>query len=181
MRNPTDEILAAAKAELDAGATMKAVLSTPRNKDGETLSYGQFWCYNRRFAVVGTPADIKGIATPDAIVEQRNQGISWGDIAVNADLPESRVRKLFSEATGVRSQGLRIGAGGRYLTDDQVFYTGGEARVTGTAIPTDVPLAKVKDQLLSDLRKASVAAKAKADKVEARKAAAAAKKAKVSA
>lgn len=177
MKAPTQEILEAARLELENGATIKQVLATPRTKEGDTLTYSQFWLYVNRFKVAGTDLDFAGEVTGDKIVERRNDGYSWGEIAIQANVPESRVRKLFAEATGVRSEGLRTGQGGRFLRDDQVFYTGGDRRVAGTAIPVEKPVAQTREELLAELKKASAAAKAKADKAEARKAAAAAKKA----
>lgn len=170
MKAPTQEILAAAAAELEAGNTIKEVLSRPRNEAGDTLTYSQFWLYVAREKVAGGPLDFAGEVTGDKIVERRNQGFSWGEIAVQANLPESRIRKLFADATGVKSQGLRTGQGGRFLRDDQVFYTGGDRRVTGTAIPVEKSVAATREELLAELKKASVAAKAKSDRAEAAKA-----------
>lgn len=152
MKAPDTTILEAAYAELEAGSTIKEILAKPRNKAGDTLSYSQFWLFSQRKKVAGTSQDLKGKVTPEAIAGQRNQGLSWGTIAVNCDLPESRVRKIFSEATGVRSEGLRIGAGGRFLRDDQLFYED-ERRVTGTPIPTTKPVAQVRNELFTALQK----------------------------
>lgn len=170
MKKVTLEILEAARLERENGATIKAILATPRNDAGETLNYGQFWAYIRRVTMAGTDLDFEGEVTGEKIVDRRNQGFSWGEIAIQANLPESRIRKMFEDASGVRSAGLRTGQGGRFLTDDPVFYTGGERRVAGTAISTEKAIAATKEELLAELKKASVAAKAKADKAEAAKA-----------
>lgn len=66
-----------------------------------------------------TPEDRKwfdGLGkTPDErFVAARKAGKSWGWIAVLAAVPESQVRKAWTAATGTKSQGTRIGRGGRF-------------------------------------------------------------------
>lgn len=39
---------------------------------------------------------------------------SWGRISARANLPESRVRKIYTDTSGINSRGLRIGKGGRF-------------------------------------------------------------------
>lgn len=49
------------------------------------------------------------------IVDLRdNEQVSWGMIAARAQVPESKVRKLYTDTSGVDSKGLRIGRGGRF-------------------------------------------------------------------
>lgn len=69
-------------------------------------------------------------------------GISWGAISVmgglKADLPlpkvpESKVRKMYTEATGNEHKGIRNGHGGRWLQGDQTLYED-NLKATGTVL-----------------------------------------------
>lgn len=191
MKNPTVSILAAARALRAEGTPQKAILAIGWDVDGNrveateenTLSYSQFWLYcARQDLLENTPeldlADLKAEELGSAIVERRNAGTSWGEIAVQADLPESRCRKIFEEATGVKSKGLRIGQGGRFLTDDNIFYMD-DAKVSGTAIPVDKTVHEAKENLYGEIMKAREArAKKEAAKEKAAKTRAAKKAAK---
>jgi hypothetical protein len=157
MKKATDKVLASAYQMYKDGAKQKEVLSLLWNpntgkptKDaaaGETLNYSQFWLYCQ---AQDLPADAFITASEgsdewfEAITKCRNAGDSWGLIAVKCRRPEGRIRKAFTEATGLRSQGLRIGHGGRYLDHDPVLYVG-EAKVTGTAIPATAKRAEFRD------------------------------------
>lgn len=91
------------------------------------LNHSQTWLIlNRATAEAeGTVVDTSGMdqATIASTIGQlREAGDSWGWISVKLDIPESRVRKLFAEATGKHSEGLRIGRGGRHLFNDPTLY-----------------------------------------------------------
>jgi hypothetical protein len=78
------------------------------------------------------------LATPEAqakwVAQQRQAGLSWGQISVATGnnplapqpgaVTEATVRKLFAKATGLASEGLRKGRGGRWLAGEQRFYLG---------------------------------------------------------
>lgn len=180
MNKPTPEILAAAIALRENGATIKEVLATPFREDGkvdqkkgQTLSYSQFWYAEQRAKVAGTDLDISADPSPANIARQREAGFSWGQIAVNANWPESRVRKTFEATTGTKSVGLRIGKGGRFLTDDGIFYNA-DRKTTGTAIPAEAKITEVKAVLYADIEDARAERKA-AKKAGSKKAKAAKK------
>ena len=78
--------------------------------------------------------------TPANVAELRNSGLSWIRIAVRVGtgepytwLPESRVRRLYTEATGKAHEGLRTGKGGRWLGGQQELYLEALKR-TGTEL-----------------------------------------------
>lgn len=92
-----------------------------------------------------------------AIVSARDDDQnSWGRISARAGIPESRVRKIYEDATGNSSRGLRIGKGGRYVGDEN----------------PNPPAEKVK----GTAKKAGAAKKAPAKKAAAAKKAAPAKR-----
>lgn len=49
--------------------------------------------------------------------------IGWYDPATGKS-PEGRIRTVFGRATGLASEGTRIGRGGRWLSDDRLLYVG---------------------------------------------------------
>lgn len=138
MRNASTEVLTQAADRKDAGEAWNEVLTDLG------LNYSQAWLFwARRTIVVNHPKLVfdttgKGEATiGKAIAAMRNEGgefASWGWIAVRCDLPESRVRKLFTLHTNVRHDGLRIGKGGRFVQDEGAYYTGPN-RKTGVVTP----------------------------------------------
>lgn len=73
--------------------------------------------------------------TPGRCVAARKANKSWGWIAVMAGVPESQVRKHWANATGLKSQGQRIGRGGRFYYGDggRPLYEN-ELKPTGTDI-----------------------------------------------
>lgn len=159
MHNPSAKVLQAAFKMLEAGKTQKEILATTWNQDGkkdpngETLNYSQFWLYCQSQTL---PAEAFITATEGsedwfkAVAKCRTAGDSWGLIAVKCRAPEGRIRKAFTEATGLKSQGLRIGRGGRYLSNDPVLYTG-EAVKTGTAIPKEAKRTEYRDFVTAGL------------------------------
>lgn len=72
-------------------------------------------------------------ATAANVAALRASGESWGRIAVHIDRPEGTARKLYSESTGTKSQGQRIGKGGRFYYTDHELYTDA-LKGTGTVI-----------------------------------------------
>lgn len=162
MQNPSNKVLAKAFAlYTEGGKSQKDVLqitwatdgSAKTDPNGETLNYSQFWLYCQSQTL---PAEAFITATEGsdpwfaAITRCRNAGDSWGLIAVKCRAPEGRVRKAFAAATGLRSQGLRVGKGGRYLDNDPVLYAGSAVK-TGTAIPTTAKRAEFRDFVTSGL------------------------------
>lgn len=75
------------------------------------------------------------------IAKLRLEGQSWGVISVRFGEPESRTRKAFEEASGLRSKGMRIGKGGRYVSNDQRFYTGTDRAKLGSELVKAEPIA----------------------------------------
>jgi hypothetical protein len=143
MKNPTTDILAEASAMLEAGTKIKVVLNHEwATEDGPAkLTYSQLWLYHTRRMmdpaeyITADPGSEEG---RKAIAEARHANQSWGYIAVRCNKPEAQVRKQYAEATGTKSQGLRIGHGGRWVNNDPVLYLD-EAKMTGTAIPVGTP------------------------------------------
>lgn len=148
MKNPTLEVLSEAYDAYVAGAKIKEVLALEfAGEDGEpdTLTYSQFWYFQQSMEltddqrIVGSLDDAEVMV---AVATARNEGDSWGRIAVRCQKPENAIRNAFKAATGLRSQGLRVGKGGRWFLNDQELYAGDLVK-PGTAIPADTPLANV--------------------------------------
>lgn len=75
-----------------------------------------------------------GSTLGERAVAARANGMSWGMMGYIANVPEGTVRKAFADTSATKSQGLRIGRGGRYYYGDPDLYA--EALVqTGTTIP----------------------------------------------
>lgn len=72
-------------------------------------------------------------ATAASVAALRNSGESWGRIAVLIDASEGQARKLWAESTGTKSQGQRIGKGGRFYYNDGTLYAD-QLKGTGTVI-----------------------------------------------
>lgn len=138
--------LCAAAEALDSGAKMAEVL------EATGLNYSQAWYFWMRLRVergdFGKGSDLKGLTgdkakraielarTVDPNPETEKPGQSWGFIAVRFALPEARVRRMFTDQTELKSQGLRIGRGGRFYRRDEVLYED-VLKPTGTAIPNE--------------------------------------------
>lgn len=144
--NPTDSIFSDAFAMHKAGATVKEICA-------ETgLNYSQLWrfCESRSLDEAGFEFLTELAGNEKAVAEMREAGLSWGKIACRFRLneshtalgcPEGKVRKAFETATGLKSQGQRIGKGGRFFYgySGQPLYAG-ELRPTGTDIPVGAKL-----------------------------------------
>lgn len=138
MKNPTIAQLSLALELHEANTPMKAILA-------ETgLNYSQAWYFIRSAELRATDKLETGEITPQVISDLRSAGHSWGEVAVRCQLPESRIRKMFSEATGLKSQGQRIGKGGRFYygpISGQPLYAD-TLKPTGTSIPVGAHLAE---------------------------------------
>jgi hypothetical protein len=74
-----------------------------------------------------------GATLGERAVAARANGMSWGMMGYIANVPEGSVRAAFAATSATKSQGLRIGKGGRYYYGDPELYA--EALVTtGTTI-----------------------------------------------
>lgn len=139
MKNPSKEVLGQAITMREAGKSHKEIMVTCG------LSHSQM---ERHFMAADLESGkIKGgfLSQPESNTEKaaivarlRNAGESWGLISVRFKEPEGRTRKVFKE-TGLDSQGLRIGRGGRYLADDPRFYVGADRPKLGTELKAGVP------------------------------------------
>lgn len=131
-KNVTAETFKAAVADRKGGMKMAEVMAK------HDLSHSQLELAIMR---LDTLKDQVGSvpATAEGITKARQAGHSWGVISVLANVPESRVRKIWAEATNLKSQGLRTGKGGRFYYGDsgQPLYTGEDLKTTGTAIRRD--------------------------------------------
>ena len=104
---------------------------------GEKPNYSQCWL---TWEAHRLPEAQKLEPTGKAVVKARHQDDdSWGMIAVRTNLPESRVRKLYAENCGKRSEGQRKGMGGRWLKDDQRYYQD-EASTVGHQFSNEKPI-----------------------------------------
>lgn len=144
--NPTTEAFDAAFALHKEGGTVKAICA-------ETgLNYSQLWrfCESRKLDEAGFEFYTELAGKEEIVADLRKSGFSWGSIAVRFRLtdahqalgcPEGKIRKAFETATGLKSQGQRIGKGGRFFYgySGQPLYAG-ELRPTGTDIPKDAKL-----------------------------------------
>lgn len=147
-------------AEWLAGFMGVTVAELPTNKKGdpEHVNLSQIWRYHTRQYVIGKAtcdhckAELGGKDTTDlapiaddvvaatkAVGAAIKAGQSWGLISVrlgnngmaNAPWAESRVRKVYSGATGIQSRGLRpTHSGGRWVADCMELYR--EEHAVGT-------------------------------------------------
>jgi hypothetical protein len=79
--------------------------------------------------LVDVSALVKGIDASEVdrtlareVIELRNAKVSWGEINVRMGISEGRVRKLFATYSGQKDRGLRIGKGGRFVTENPLLY-----------------------------------------------------------
>lgn len=140
MQKPDLFTLVAASEALANGTPMKDVL------EATGLNYSQAWYFHTRRQL-----EAEGATQPfsaEAVVELRDAGESWGLIAVRLGVAESQVRRSFAATTANRSQGLRIGKGGRWFTGEagQPFYAETLKR-TGTTIPVGAPISVAREVL----------------------------------
>lgn len=136
-KNPTTEMFATALEMRRNGEGWKAILAATG------LNYSQAWLHCATEERREQGLLVEGEVTEAVVADLRAQNLSWGEIAVRCQMPESRVRKLYTEQTGFKSQGLRIGKGGRYYYGERgtPLYTEG-LKPTGTAIPKGAHIAE---------------------------------------
>ncbi len=141
MKNPTKKTLDKALAMHAEGAPIKAIIK-------ETgLNYSQAWRYLRSRDLEAQGFEFLTTVDQAGVKAMRDEGLSWGEIGVRHRLtgdhttfgcPEGQVRKAFTEATGLKSQGQRVGKGGRFYYGEMgVPLYAGELRPTGTDVPKD--------------------------------------------
>lgn len=129
MKNPTIEILNSALELHQAGTPIKAIL------EATGLNYSQAWYFIRSAELREAGYEFPEF-TVKACAAMREEGLSWGEIAVRFQKPESQIRKAWTEATGLKSQGQRIGKGGRFFYGDRGAPLYAEAlKAPGTDIP----------------------------------------------
>lgn len=142
-KNPTT-------AELDHAVTLRLAGQPWKNVLPQTgLSHSQAEGHEMKFKMWlqanGLKAtDLGGDWAPlkfsaESIKQARAAGISWGAIAIRMGQTESKVRKTFTEATGVHHTALRIGKGGRFLGDEQGAHLYTTDPATGTLVPATLP------------------------------------------
>lgn len=78
--------------------------------------------------------------------------LSWGEIAVRLQMPESRVRSAYRHNGVKKDLGLRIGKGGRFAYDAGELYTDNR-RKEGAQIPLDLKAKPKVEQLLNFMAK----------------------------
>lgn len=138
MNKPTKEAYDQAYRMFEAGN------SNGQIQEATGLNYSQMWLdrTGRLIKAGKAPEGCAAIPTEGvsntvigaAIVKARAADQSWGLIAVRCNMPESRVRKIFTEVSALDSRGLRIGHGGRWVADDPRFYTGADRPMAGTEL-----------------------------------------------
>jgi hypothetical protein len=132
-KNPTAEQFAQYVADRRNG-----VPAAKAQKDADlSHSQAEFHWLRTQPVAEGGMAELVGKTdpTPAAIRKLRENGESWGRIAVHCDRPEGTVRKLYAEGTGNKSQGQRIGKGGRFYYGSNGMPLYAEVlKATGTVI-----------------------------------------------
>lgn len=135
MREPKEQLLTQALELHQSGAKMKEILA-------ETgLNYSQAWLYITDAELAKEDRITDPNRTPATVRRLRDEEHqSWGLISVRfgyKEFPETKVRKMYTEETGVRSQGLRIGRGGMHFARNPLLYKGVRKR-KGVKIPKDM-------------------------------------------
>lgn len=169
---PSTESVARAIAMHEGGSTVAEI------KAETGLNYSQAWLAWTATLIEADPTLHGGFikvegesvtAVAAQIVRARDADQSWGLIAVRCQIPESRVRKIFAEATAIDSKGLRIGKGGRWVADDPRFYSGADRAKLGTELDPALPVhAQVPDGKAAPTRMLPVKAQEFAPKAKVR-------------
>lgn len=92
----------------------------------------------KKAAAAGKLQDFTEFKVLNPIIQDMRDGkkLSWGEIAVRLEIPESKVRKNYRR--GVKKDlGLRIGRGGRFAYDDPTLYRANR-KAEGAHIPADL-------------------------------------------
>lgn len=144
MKNPTKDTYAQADKMKKAKATNKEIMAAT----GLSHSQLEIHLVHQEIANYGGYLTVPESVTAwvAGIAKLRTENQSWGVIACRFKVPESRIHRVFRES-GVRSHGQRIGKGGRYIADDQRFYTGADRAKLGSELVTVKP---IHDQLPED-------------------------------
>lgn len=138
-KNPTPETLALAVTMHDDGKSHKVIM------EATGLNHSQVECAimeanfpkSAFFSVKSTDKDYTAKLEAFIVEGRQVKALSWGALGVLAHIPESRVRKIWAERTGTKSQGLRNGKGGRFLYQEPRLYVE-DHRKTGVTIPVEV-------------------------------------------
>lgn len=97
---------------------------------------------------------IKNATAADIVRLRNKESLSWGEISVRVQLPESTCRTLYTETTGDTTKGLRIGKGGRHPGSAQApsKKAAGKATAAKKAAPAAAgPLDGVEDADVADM------------------------------
>lgn len=136
MKNPTVSTLTDAADRREAGEAWKSILADTGLNYSQALDFFRIRQIKEAGEYIGE--DETGVpVTGTMVADLRAEGLSWGEVMYRTGLKEGRVRKLFTERTGDRSEGQRIGKGGRFFYghSGEPLYTGGNLKATGTKIP----------------------------------------------
>ncbi len=123
----------------EQGKTIKSIMETME------LDYGTVWLAITDDELPANQRVKPNQQSSTKVKQLRDGGDSWGLIRVKfgyADYTEGKIRKMFEEASGLKSQGLRIGKGGRFFNRDGRFYVD-DHRKPGTAIKAGTPRAEL--------------------------------------
>lgn len=135
MKNASEEVLATAVQMKRDGQKWPAILkATGLNHVQAELAWIRANITPEQFA--NAEALVAKIGLAATCVELRDAQNSWGTIAAMVGESESAVRRMYTEASNLKSKGNRIGHGGRFYLGDEVLYTEG-LKPTGTLIPKD--------------------------------------------
>lgn len=132
MKNPTAEAFAQAVELKRAGQKWPAILAAT----------GLNHCQAELAWIKANITDAeRALVDPEATLAQnvkalRDSGSSWGTIMAILGENEGAVRRAWTEATNLKSKGLRNGHGGRFYMGLPDLYEGG-LEPTGTEIPKD--------------------------------------------
>lgn len=106
------------------------------------MNYSQVWLFITDAELPDSERIKEKDRTPATVRSLRDDSEnSWGMIQVRfgyREFSEGAIRKMYEEASGDRSIGLRIGRGGRFLNGDPVLYLD-ERRQPGIRISKDTP------------------------------------------
>lgn len=128
---PDQKLLDRALKLHDEGRKLKEILELTG------LTYAQAWLYITDAHLPASEKIKSKDRTALKVKQLREDNMSWGNIVVRfgyKEYTEAKIRKLFEEATGTMSIGLRIGHGGRFLNNDGLLYAG-ERRRPGIELP----------------------------------------------
>lgn len=95
----------------------------------------------------GVPFDSKAVLGEVVRTLRMDEGVSWGEISVRLNMPESQVRAVFRHNSTVKDVGLRIGRGGRWLNGDPTLYQAHRAK-EGAFVPGTIKRAELKPEVL---------------------------------